>query len=99
MPWVYIVQCLDDSFSVGSTRVLEVRIDEHVRGIGADYTKRHGFKRLAWAEEVDNVGEAYALENKIQGWSHAKRQALIDGDFERLRTLSRNAKNRSRSTQ
>ena len=94
MPWVYIVECTDGSFYVGSARSLEVRISEHASGIGAEHVRRHGFKRLAFAQELENIGEAYAMEKRIQGWSRAKRQAIIDGEFSLLPSLSRSARER-----
>jgi len=41
--------------------------------------------------------EAIAAERKIKGWSHAKKQALIHNDFERIRILSKRSKNRCSS--
>ena len=37
----------------------------------------------------DRVDEAFALEKRIQGWSRAKREALIRGDYDALPWLSR----------
>jgi putative endonuclease len=36
---------------------------------------------LAFAKEFSNVGDAYELEKQVQGWSRAKREALICGDL------------------
>ena len=88
MPGVYIVECADGSYYVGSARSVEQRVQQHASGTGAEYTKRRGFKRLAWTQECSDIGEAYALEKQIQGWSRAKRQALIGGTFELLPGLS-----------
>ncbi len=44
---------------------------------------------LVFAHEFDNVGDAYAFEKQIQGWSRAKREALIAGDFNEIRRLSK----------
>ena len=94
MPWVYILQCADDSFYVGSTTDLDARLEQHQRGLGAAYTRRPGRRpvRLAWAAEVANVGEAFQLEKQIQGWSRAKRLALIE---DRLADLPALAKGRT----
>ncbi len=43
---------------------------------------------LAWAQETESVREAYGWERKIHGWSRAKREALMRGDFELLPKLS-----------
>jgi predicted GIY-YIG superfamily endonuclease len=42
-----------------------------------------------FAHECANVAEAFALEKRIQGWSRAKRLALIEGRFGDLPELSR----------
>lgn len=38
-PCMYILQCKDDSYYVGSTNDLPKRIEEHKQGMGAEYTK------------------------------------------------------------
>lgn len=89
MPWVYILECRDGTFYVGSTRDLEARVQEHQDGKGAAYTRRRRPVRLAWAEEFSNVGDAFAMEKRLQGWSHAKRLAVIEGRWTDLPGLSR----------
>ncbi|PKH40351.1 putative endonuclease [Nocardioides alpinus] len=88
MPFGYILRCADDSFYVGSTWDLERRLGEHNEGLGAAYTKRRRPVSLAWSAEVGRIDEAYAVEKQVQGWSRAKRQALIDGRTELLSGLS-----------
>jgi putative endonuclease len=88
MPHVYILRCSDGSFYVGSTRDLERRVFEHNEGVGAAYTRRRRPVELVWSGECDRIDEAFAMEKQIQGWSRAKRQALIDGRTEELAGLS-----------
>ena len=88
MPYAYIVECADGSFYVGSTWDLERRIFEHNEGVGAAYTRRRRPVRLVWAGELERIDEAFAMEKRIQGWSRAKRQALIDDRTEELSALS-----------
>ena len=89
MAWVYILKCRDGSYYVGSTRSLEARIGQHQQGLGAEYTRHRLPVELVWAHERERVDEAFALEKRIQGWSRAKREALIRGDVEALPGLSR----------
>ena len=89
MPYVYILECSDGSFYAGSTWEMERRLFQHNEGLGAAYTRRRRPVRLAWHAWYDSVAEAFAMEKRIQGWSRAKRQALIDGRFEDLPGLSR----------
>ncbi len=87
--YMYILECSDGSFYVGSCRRLDERVWQHEIGEGAEYTKRRRPVRLVHHEEFDNVGEAFAREKQVQGWSRAKRIALIDGRGEDLAALSR----------
>ena len=88
MAWVYILRCNDGSYYVGSTGVIEQRLQEHADGKGAEYTKRR-LPELVWAEELDGLADAYAMERRIHGWSRAKKEALIAGDWERIRWEAR----------
>ena len=91
MPWVYILECADQSFYVGSTTDLERRLWQHNEGEGARYTKRWGRRpvRLVWSFHSDSIAEVYAIEKQVQGWSRAKRLALINGDVDRLPALAK----------
>ena len=87
MAWVYLLKCADGSFYVGSTRDLEQRLEEHSTSkIG--FTSRRRPVMLAWCAELD-LGDAYAIERRIHGWTRRKKQALIDGDIDLLKTLAK----------
>ena len=89
MPHTYILRCADGSYYVGSTRDLESRVWQHSIGAGAEYTRRRLPVTLVFAEEFERVADAYALEKRIQGWSRAKREALIEGRYGDLPRLSK----------
>nr|MBA3986226.1 GIY-YIG nuclease family protein [Flavobacteriales bacterium] len=38
--YMYILECFDMTYYVGSTKNLEKRVEEHQNGEGANYTKR-----------------------------------------------------------
>jgi len=90
MPFTYIVECADGSYYVGSTYDVARRISEHNLGIGATYILRRGRRpvRLVFAAEFARIDEAYAFEKRVQGWSRAKRQALIDRRWDDLPGLA-----------
>ncbi|NVM94026.1 GIY-YIG nuclease family protein [Arthrobacter wenxiniae] len=88
MPHVYILKCNDGSYYVGSTWNLERRLLQHNAGEGAAYTRRRRPVALVWAQEHDRVDSAFAVEKQIQGWSRAKREALIEGRLKDLPVLS-----------
>ena len=87
--YVYILKCANGNFYTGSTVDLARRFYQHQVGEGANYTRKHRPVVLVYQQEFPTIGEAFRREKQIQGWSHAKKQALIDGDFEILRSLSR----------
>ncbi|HTL40950.1 MAG TPA: GIY-YIG nuclease family protein [Pseudolysinimonas sp.] len=89
MPFTYILRCSDNSYYVGSTWDLERRLGQHMAGEGAEYTKRRLPVTLVFAAEFPPVDEAYALEKRVQGWSRAKREALIEGRFGDLPNLAK----------
>ena len=89
MPFVYILECRDRSFYVGSTWDIDRRLSEHQSGRGAAYTRRRRPVRLVWHAYYDSIAEAYAMEKRIQGWSRAKRRALIEGRVGDLPPLSK----------
>ncbi len=77
MPHVYILRCADGSYYTGSTHNLERRLAEHDTGQGAHYTARRLPIALVFAEPYDRVEDAFRREKQIQGWSRAKKDALI----------------------
>jgi len=87
--YVYILRCADGTFYVGSTRSVEARVYQHSCGQGAEYTKRRLPVELVYVEEFDRIDDAFGREKQLQGWSHAKRAALVEGKWATLRALSR----------
>ena len=89
MPFVYMLECNDGSFYVGSTVDLEARVSQHNQGTASRYTSRRGRRpvRLVWWEEHERIDEAFVRDKQIQGWGRPKRLALIehrDADLPRL---------------
>lgn len=89
MPWMYILECADGSYYVGSTADLERRLWEHNEGLGAKYTAHRRPVKLVYSAEFATITEAYAAEKQVQGWGRAKRQALVQGDYAALHELAR----------
>jgi len=44
--------------------------------------------RLVFVEVYERITDAIARERQIKGWSRAKKEALIRGDYEALPALS-----------
>jgi putative endonuclease len=88
--FVYILRCSDGSYYVGTTRDrLEKRMAEHNAGTFGGYTAKRRPVVLAFQQEFANITDAIALERRLKGWSRAKKEALMRGDFEMLKRLAR----------
>ena len=91
--------CADDSYYVGSTRKdLDARVAEHNDGIFKGYTSSRRPVSLAFAERFDRIADAIAAERRIKGWSRAKKEALIAGDWAGVIGLSQRRKPFDRAT-
>lgn len=87
---VYILRCADGSYYTGLTKQdMEARLWEHNEGIYESYTKKRRPVELVFAETYDQIVDAIARERQIKGWSRAKKEALIEMDYERLPELSK----------
>jgi putative endonuclease len=40
---------------------------------------------LVWSEHFERITDAIAVERKIKGWSRAKKEALIKGDWSEIK--------------
>jgi putative endonuclease len=89
--FVYILLCADGSYYTGITRrELQERISEHERGFYPDcYTFSRRPLTLVWSSHFDRIEEAVFTERRIKGWSRAKKEALIRGDYEMLPRLAK----------
>lgn len=96
MPYMYILECADGTYYTGSTKDLEKRLWEHQNLQGANYTKKKHPVELIYYEEYSRIDEAFYREKQVQGWSHAKKKALIERNTQRLHFLAE-CKNESHS--
>mgnify|MGYP005817565265 CR=1 FL=1 len=87
--YVYILKCADDSYYTGITNDVARRFEEHQRGNHKDcYTFKKRPVNMEFYQEFNDVLQAIFYEKKLKGWSRAKKKALIEGDFDRLRVLA-----------
>lgn len=87
--YVYILKCADNSFYTGITNTLDKRFNEHTQGkYKTCYTYRRRPLTLAFYQEFNDVLQAIYFEKKIKRWTRAKKEALINGDWDRLQILS-----------
>ena len=63
--WVYILRCADDSYYVGHTENLELRVAQHQSGDLGGYTKPRRPVRLVYSEKFSTRDDAFAAERQI----------------------------------
>jgi putative endonuclease len=99
MAWVYILQCADGSYYTGLTRSEEPdqRLSEHQMKLSPGaYTASRLPVQLVYSEYFDLVSDAIVAERKTKGWSRAKKEALIQGDWKLVQVLSKRRGGKSR---
>src|ERR1051325_779470 len=89
MTWMYILECRDGSYYVGSTKDLELRFSQHESGKDSRYTSGRLPVQLVYCEEYDRISDAFYREKQVQGWTRRKREALINGNPELLPALAK----------
>ncbi|MER3499428.1 MAG: hypothetical protein C4308_12750 [Chitinophagaceae bacterium] len=90
--YVYILECPDHSYYVGVCNDIERRIAEHTEGVNKNsYTFSRRPVKLKLFELYTEISQAIAREKQLKGWSKKKKEALMHGDFEQLRGLSKSS--------
>ena len=93
--WAYMLHCRGGSYHTGHTEDLEYRVAQHQSGTIPGFTSERLPVELVWSEEFPTRDEAIEAELRVKGWSRAKKQALIRGDWE---AISRLAKSKDRAS-
>jgi putative endonuclease len=79
--WTYMLKCADGRYYTGHTDNLENRIGQHQMGKGSGFTSRRLPVTLVWNEAFNTRVEALDAERIVGGWSRAKKEALIAGNW------------------
>jgi predicted GIY-YIG superfamily endonuclease len=87
--WVYLLRCADGSYYAGHTDDLDKRIGEHVTGVCGGYTATRLPVNLVYSQACATRIEALSAERQIKGWSRAKKEALIRGDWGEISRLAK----------
>jgi putative endonuclease len=98
MAWMYILECADGSYYVGSTKNLDLRLSQHQSGKGSRYTSGRLPVELVYGEEYERIIDAYSREKQVQNWSRAKREALINGNYQMLPPLAKKKFEKNKTT-
>jgi putative endonuclease len=88
--YVYILKCVDSSYYTGHTDDLEKRLAEHGGGaIHSCYTYKRRPVQLVFNQSFSSREEALAAEQQIKGWSRAKKEAMMRGDWTEVSRLAK----------
>jgi len=88
--FVYILKCVDGTYYTGITSNLEKRFLEHKSGENLDsYTYFRRPVSLVFYAEFTDPNHAIDTEKQIKKWSKVKKEALINGEFEKLPNLAK----------
>ena len=89
MPVVYFLRLRSGMLYVGTSTDLEQRLADHTSGQAGRTTALDPPMSILRVEVFDSFAGARAREAQLKKWSRAKKEALIRGDFEALKSLSK----------
>ena len=86
---VYILRLRSGAFYVGCSSDAETRIRDYGNGQACRTTKIDPPIEVLFIEVHDDFAKARRREAQIKKWSRAKKEALITGDVDQLKALSK----------
>jgi len=93
--YVYILKCSDGTYYTGMTSNLEQRFERHTSGFyKGSYTEKRRPVTLEFYAAFTDINLAIQSEKQIKKWSKAKKEALINDEYEKLPNLAKKKFNR-----
>lgn len=90
--YVYILKCADNSYYTGVTNDIEERFRQHQSGYDErSYTYSRRPVELVFQYEFNDIHQAIAFEKQVKGWNRKKKEAIINGEWDKLPELSMNS--------
>lgn len=88
--YVYILKCSDNSYYTGITSNLTQRLCQHETAFYPEcYTANKRPIKLVYYCEFTDISIVIDIEKKIKKWSRAKKEALINEEYDRLTNLAK----------
>ncbi|NLV21933.1 MAG: GIY-YIG nuclease family protein [Syntrophomonadaceae bacterium] len=78
MPFVYILQCGDQTYYTGYAIDLNKRLQEHQQGIGCKYTRGRLPVELVYWEEWESKSRAMQREHQIKQLKRIDKMKLVN---------------------
>ena len=79
MYYTYMIRCEDNSIYTGITNNVENRLNKHILGKGAKYTKSHKAKKVEAVWRSKDKSLASKLEYQIKQLTKKQKEELING--------------------
>ncbi len=93
MPVVYFLRLGSGIIYIGASMDLPQRLDDHRSGQACRTTQFDRPVAMLRVEACTTFAEARAREAQLKRWSRAKKEALVRGDMDGLRALSKSREN------
>lgn len=77
MYFVYMLECKDGSLYTGIAKDVELRLQKHIAGTGARYTRARGARRIVHTEKYRTKGRALKREAELKRLSRFEKLELI----------------------
>jgi putative endonuclease len=88
--YVYILKCKDGTYYTGVTSNLHERIADHKEGTHPNsYTFSRRPIELVFYTVFSSIHNAIESEKQIKKWSKAKKEAMINGEWDKLPNLAK----------
>lgn len=75
---LYILLCGDGTYYTGIARDADRRLEMHINGKGAKYTRGRGPLRLVYRESCQNHSQALRRELEVKKLTRPQKEALIN---------------------
>ena len=90
LSYVYILKCSDKTYYTGVTSNLDSRMFKHHSGFYPNcYTFSRRPLKLVFYCEFTDINFAIETEKQIKRWSRAKKEALINEEYDSLVNLAK----------
>jgi putative endonuclease len=70
---MYILECSNGQYYVGSTQDLDLRLKQHQAGESSIFTKKHLPVKLVYYEKFQRIDEAFNREHQVKRWNRLKK--------------------------
>ena len=87
--WFYILRLQSGALYLGATTDLKARYKEHIAGKASRTTALDPPAGIIFSERYLTFKEARQREAQVKRWSRAKKEALVRGEVQELKKLSR----------